>query len=41
MFCDILYVLNGEKIICSGNTDAVLNEKLVREVFNVDLQCNR
>ena len=41
MFCDRIYVLGQKKIYASGDTDDILTEDLIREVFRVDCSVER
>lgn len=36
MYCDYIYVLNGQTICRQGTTDEVLTNKLIEHVFNVN-----
>lgn len=36
MFCNKLYILNNKTVCASGNTDDILTQDLISEVFHVD-----
>ncbi len=38
MYCDKVFVLKNGNIVCHGNTNEVLTEKTIREVFEVDCE---
>ncbi|WP_282935188.1 ABC transporter ATP-binding protein [Paenibacillus sp. RC67] len=38
MYCDVLYVVKGGRVVASGRPDEVLTKELIRQVYEIDCE---